>query len=123
MPAYETEPASAPPRLMLPASVCAAARFVAFALTSTDEPPVMSPFMFASTFPFSSAIETKNVPAASTPAVPPRAVPLATLPSLRVFASTVINYLYRQTLSVLGPYLKTDYSWTNEDFALIVKYR
>jgi ACS family hexuronate transporter-like MFS transporter len=37
-----------------------------------------------------------------------------------LFASTVINYLDRQTLSVLGPYLKTDYAWTNEDFALIV---
>ena len=37
-----------------------------------------------------------------------------------LFASTVINYLDRQTLSVLGPYLKTDYTWTNEDFALIV---
>jgi MFS transporter, ACS family, aldohexuronate transporter len=37
-----------------------------------------------------------------------------------LFASTVINYLDRQTLSVLGPYLKADYSWNNEDFALIV---
>ncbi len=37
-----------------------------------------------------------------------------------LFLSTVINYLDRQTLSVLGPYLKRDYHWTNEDFALIV---
>ncbi|MFL6208640.1 MAG: MFS transporter [Pyrinomonadaceae bacterium] len=37
-----------------------------------------------------------------------------------LFASTVINYLDRQTLSVLGPYLKTDYHWNNEQFALIV---
>src|SRR5436190_21140673 len=37
-----------------------------------------------------------------------------------LFASTVINYLDRQTLSVLGPYLKTEHHWTNEDFAAIV---
>jgi ACS family hexuronate transporter-like MFS transporter len=37
-----------------------------------------------------------------------------------LFASTVINYIDRQTLSVLAPYLKADYQWTNEDFALIV---
>jgi ACS family hexuronate transporter-like MFS transporter len=37
-----------------------------------------------------------------------------------LFASTVINYLDRQTLSVLGPYLKTDYHWNNQQFALIV---
>jgi ACS family hexuronate transporter-like MFS transporter len=37
-----------------------------------------------------------------------------------LFASTVINYLDRQTLSVLAPYLKIQYHWNNEDFALIV---
>jgi MFS transporter, ACS family, hexuronate transporter len=37
-----------------------------------------------------------------------------------LFISTVINYMDRQTLSVLGPYLKEDYRWNNEDFALIV---
>jgi MFS transporter, ACS family, hexuronate transporter len=37
-----------------------------------------------------------------------------------LFASTVINYLDRQTLSVLAPYLKSDYHWNNEQFALIV---
>ncbi len=37
-----------------------------------------------------------------------------------LFASTVINYLDRQTLSVLGPHLKTEYEWTNADFALVV---
>lgn len=37
-----------------------------------------------------------------------------------LFASTVINYIDRQTLSVLGPYLKSDYGWNNEQFALIV---
>ncbi len=48
------------------------------------------------------------------------------LPALRwwigglLFLSTVINYLDRQTLSVLAPFLKIEYHWTNEDFALIV---
>jgi len=37
-----------------------------------------------------------------------------------LFASTVINYIDRQTLSVLAPYLKEQYQWTNQDFALVV---
>jgi ACS family hexuronate transporter-like MFS transporter len=37
-----------------------------------------------------------------------------------LFLSTVINYLDRQTLSVLGPTLKTEFRWTNQDFALII---
>ena len=37
-----------------------------------------------------------------------------------LFASTVINYIDRQTLSVLAPFLKSQYRWTNEDYALIV---
>ena len=37
-----------------------------------------------------------------------------------LFASTVINYIDRQTLSVLAPFLKTEYHWTNSDFALVV---
>ncbi len=37
-----------------------------------------------------------------------------------LFASTVINYLDRQTLSVLAPYLKVDFHWSNRDFALVV---
>src|SRR5690242_2851618 len=37
-----------------------------------------------------------------------------------LFASTVINYIDRQTLNVLAPYLKAEYHWTNSDFALIV---
>ena len=37
-----------------------------------------------------------------------------------LFASTTINYIDRQTLSVLAPYLKRDYHWANSDFALIV---
>src|SRR6202140_1263371 len=56
--------------------------------------------------------------------------PMATtrkpIPSLRwwigglLFASTVINYIDRQTLSVLAPHLKTEFSWNNSDWALIV---
>jgi MFS transporter, ACS family, hexuronate transporter len=47
------------------------------------------------------------------------------IPSLRwwiggiLFASTVINYIDRQTLSILAPYLKEDYHWTNVDYANI----
>ena len=37
-----------------------------------------------------------------------------------LFLSTVINYLDRQTLSVLGPSLKGEFGWTNQDFAWIV---
>src|SRR3569833_2777352 len=37
-----------------------------------------------------------------------------------LFASTIINYLDRQTLSLLAPYLKVQYHWTNTDYALIV---
>jgi ACS family hexuronate transporter-like MFS transporter len=37
-----------------------------------------------------------------------------------LFASTVINYLDRQTLSVLAPYLKQQYQWNNQNFATIV---
>lgn len=48
------------------------------------------------------------------------------IPNLRwwigglLFASTVINYIDRQTLSVLAPSLKTEFGWTNSDFALLV---
>jgi ACS family hexuronate transporter-like MFS transporter len=37
-----------------------------------------------------------------------------------LFLSTVINYIDRQTLSVLAPYLKTEYQWTNTDFAWVL---
>ena len=49
--------------------------------------------------------------------------PLRSIPSLRwwiggiLFASTVINYVDRQTLSILAPYLKQDYHWSNTDYA------
>lgn len=36
-----------------------------------------------------------------------------------LFASTVVNYIDRQTLSVLAPFLKEEYEWTNTDFATI----
>jgi ACS family hexuronate transporter-like MFS transporter len=53
-----------------------------------------------------------------------------TIPSLRwwigalLFASTVINYIDRQTLSLLAPYLKQDFHWTNTDYAnLVIAFR
>src|SRR5499425_3152701 len=60
------------------------------------------------------AISVKTAPLSAQP-----------IPSLRwwigglLFASTVINYIDRQTLSVLAPYLKQDYHWTNADYANI----
>ena len=37
-----------------------------------------------------------------------------------LFLSTVVNYMDRQTLSVLAPILKQEYSWTNTDYAMII---
>ena len=37
-----------------------------------------------------------------------------------LFASTIINYIDRQTLSLLAPYLKADYHWSNTDYAYLV---
>ena len=37
-----------------------------------------------------------------------------------LFLSTVINYIDRQTLSVLAPTLKTEFHWRNSDYALVV---
>ena len=37
-----------------------------------------------------------------------------------LFASTIINYIDRQTLSLLAPYSKLEYHWTNTDYANIV---
>jgi ACS family hexuronate transporter-like MFS transporter len=34
--------------------------------------------------------------------------------------STIINYIDRQTVSVLAPILKAEHNWTNQDFAYIV---
>jgi MFS transporter, ACS family, hexuronate transporter len=56
--------------------------------------------------------------------------PTYSIPSLRwwiagiLFASTVINYIDRQTLSLLAPYLKLQYHWTNSDYAnLVIGFR
>ncbi len=52
--------------------------------------------------------------------------PRSIIPNLRwwigglLFASTVINYVDRQTLSVLAPVLEAEYHWTNRDYALIL---
>src|SRR5450432_924659 len=41
-----------------------------------------------------------------------------------LFASTVINYLDRQTLSLLAPYLKLEHHWSNTDYAnLVIAFR
>ena len=41
-----------------------------------------------------------------------------------LFASTVINYIDRQTLALLSPYLKETYHWTNTDYAnLLIGFR
>jgi ACS family hexuronate transporter-like MFS transporter len=37
-----------------------------------------------------------------------------------LFLSTVINYIDRQTFSVLGPFLKEEFRWSNSDFALAI---
>src|SRR5258708_8738031 len=62
-------------------------------------------------------------------AVSPESV-ARSIPNLRwwigglLFASTVINYIDRQTLALLAPYLKIDYHWTNSDYAnLLISFR
>ena len=58
----------------------------------------------------------------NTPSLSPRRV----ISNLRwwiaavLFASTIINYLDRQTLSLLAPFLKVQYHWSNTDYASIV---
>jgi len=37
-----------------------------------------------------------------------------------LLGSTIINYIDRQSLSLLAPYLKLEYHWTNSDYANIV---
>ncbi len=37
-----------------------------------------------------------------------------------LFLSTVINYIDRQTLSVLAPYIKAEFQWNNQTFALLI---
>lgn len=37
-----------------------------------------------------------------------------------LFLSTVINYIDRQTLSVLAPYIKTEFQWSNADYSMLL---
>src|SRR5439155_10632913 len=59
-------------------------------------------------------------------AIPLKPAATRALPSLRwwivgiLFASTVINYIDRQTLSLIAPYLKLECHWTNTGYANIV---
>jgi len=54
----------------------------------------------------------------------PRRRPIRWYICLLLFASTVINYLDRQTLSLLAPFLKITYHWTNSDYAnLVIGFR
>jgi MFS transporter, ACS family, aldohexuronate transporter len=58
--------------------------------------------------------------------MPTAGKPTLAIPSLRwwigglLFLSTIINYIDRQSLSLLAPYLKSEYRWTNSDYANIV---
>jgi ACS family hexuronate transporter-like MFS transporter len=40
--------------------------------------------------------------------------------AVALFLSTVINYIDRQTLSVLAPYIKAEFHWNNTTFALLI---
>ncbi len=41
-----------------------------------------------------------------------------------LFASTIINYIDRQSLSLLAPFLKSQYRWSNTDYAnLVIAFR
>jgi MFS transporter, ACS family, hexuronate transporter len=58
------------------------------------------------------------------------ALGLRRIPHLRwwigglLFASTVINYIDRQTLALLAPFLQQDYHWTHTDYAnLLISFR
>src|SRR4029450_2877159 len=54
------------------------------------------------------------------PSSPDGIVPLRWQIGGLLFLSTVINYIDRQTLSVLAPQLKGGFHWSNSDFALII---
>ena len=57
---------------------------------------------------------------AQTPSPHPRPIPsLRWWIGVLLFASTVINYIDRQTLSILAPFLKQQYHWTNSNYAAI----
>lgn len=61
-----------------------------------------------------------------TKSAPSGARPQFTIPYLRwwigglLFFVTVINYIDRQTLGALSPYLKEEFNWSNEDYAFIL---
>src|SRR5258708_2222549 len=64
-----------------------------------------------------------SIPLMSPGAVEPRGIgriPFRWWIAALLFASTTIKYIDRQTLSVLAPHLKQQYTWSNTDFALIV---
>src|SRR5260370_35674332 len=64
-----------------------------------------------------------SIPLMSPGAVEPRGIgriPFRWWIAALLFASTTINYIDRQTLSVLAPHLKEQYTWSNTDFALVV---
>src|SRR5271154_217696 len=64
---------------------------------------------------------------ASLSSSPPAARPIAHLRwwiAALLFASTVINYIDRQSLSLLAPFLGKEYHWTNADYAtLLISFR
>jgi len=47
-------------------------------------------------------------------------IPLRWWIGTALFLSTTINYIDRQTLSVLAPHIKTEFGWNNETFALLI---
>ncbi|MCC6389262.1 MAG: MFS transporter, partial [Bryobacterales bacterium] len=49
-----------------------------------------------------------------------RKIPLRWWIGTALFLSTTINYIDRQTLSVLAPHIKTEFGWNNETFALLI---
>lgn len=63
-----------------------------------------------------SALRSTSSSAGGSPAIPSLRWWIAAL----LFFSTIINYIDRQTLSLLAPYFKQEYHWTNTDYANIV---
>lgn len=47
-------------------------------------------------------------------------IPLRWWIGILLFMVTVINYIDRQTLGALSPYLKEEFGWSNEDYAFIL---
>src|SRR6201987_4177168 len=77
--------------------------------------------------PARPTLRSTNVPLTVQPDAAPRPRPI---PSLRwwigglLFASTVINYINRQTLALLAPFLTQEYNWSHTDYAnLLISFR